>query len=80
MLKFWLPILSAFGLVIKGWRTAVEKVTAWADRLLNNHMHHIEANTAETAEAMRDLKTYLESNVAIQQSILTNLEILKDRT
>lgn len=100
-LKFWLPVISAFLLVIKGWKTLVRKLTEWTEKLLNNHLHHIEINTAAAVELLRelpaefktlrgdqaisfmdirrDLTTVVDTNNKVQQAILTNLEILKDR-
>jgi hypothetical protein len=101
MLKFWLPLVTTFLMVMKGWTTGKKLVTSWAERLLNNHLHHIEANTAEAAQLLkdthaefktlrsdqavsfmdvrRDMMLFMDGNNKIQQSILTNLEILKDR-
>lgn len=100
-LKWWLPIISAFTIIIRGWRTVVDRVTGWAEKLLNNHLHHIEANTAEAATALRetqeefrtlrsdqaiafldqrrDMVAFMDGNNKIQQSILLNLEVLRDR-
>ena len=101
VIKWWLPILSAFGIVIGAWRSARKLVTEWVERLLNNHLHHIELNTADAASALReqreefvtlrkeqtqgfemvrqDFSRHSEMDARIQQAILTNLEILKDR-
>ena len=95
IVKWWLPIISAFGLVIKGWNTGKRMVTGWVDKLLNNHLRHIEQNTAETASVMRAgfeeqalsfqglgsfMHSHSEMDAKVQQAILTNLEILKDRS
>jgi hypothetical protein len=48
-LKFWLPMGTAFGLVIKAYRSLTTGVTSWADKLLNNHLSHIQAATESTA-------------------------------
>jgi hypothetical protein len=101
ILKWWLPIITAFTLVIKGWSTVVKSVTEWAEKLLNNHLHHIQDNTAEAAELLRDthaefktlradqatafadsrrdMMAFMDANNKIQQSILLNLEVLRDR-
>lgn len=47
-LKFWLPLASAFALIIKAYGTAKKNVSEWADKLLNNHLTHIEAATGAT--------------------------------
>jgi hypothetical protein len=92
--KYWLPLISGFGLVISAWKTTKELFTAWADKLLNNHLHHIEINTAETVLTMKqvleeqrtnfslirdDFHERAELDTKVQQAILTNLEVLRDR-
>lgn len=99
--KFWLPLATILGLIVQGWRSLVKKITIWVEKLLNNHLHHIEENTAEAAAALRethaefktmradqavsfmdvrrDMMLFMDGQSKIQQSILTNLEILKDR-
>jgi hypothetical protein len=53
-LKFWLPIVTALGIVIKGYLTVKNNVSSWADQLLHNHMHHIEEAVKSNAdEAMK---------------------------
>ena len=48
-LKFWLPMVSAFGLVIGAYRSGKRGITEWADALLNNHLSHIQVATESTA-------------------------------
>lgn len=60
--KFWLPLLSIFGLVIKAYVNGKKSVSEWADSLLNNHLHGIENNTksteSETKETNKLLRDY----------------------
>jgi hypothetical protein len=52
-LKFWLPMLTAFTFIYKGFKAAGKGLTLWADKLLNNHLSHIQTNTEDTALVMR---------------------------
>jgi hypothetical protein len=47
-LRWWLPIISAFGLVIKAYTSTKKGVTEFAERLLDNHLAGIEAATTST--------------------------------
>lgn len=53
-LKFWLPMLTGFTFVYSGWKSATRRITEWADRLLNNHLSHIQIATEDTAEAVKE--------------------------
>ena len=63
LIKFWVPIATGFGLVIKayfavkhgvqGWKT---DITSWADALLNNHLNHIQAATETTANLLVEMR------------------------
>jgi len=99
--KYWLPLATGFLMVWSGFKSAKTLLKASLDKLLNNHLHHIEENTLAGATALKDthaefitlraeqqdgfktihdtLHARFEMDAKIQQSILTNLEILKDR-
>lgn len=47
-IKFWLPLLGAFGIVMRAYVSAKKNVTAFADKLLSNHLAHIEEATVST--------------------------------
>ncbi len=79
-LKFWLPIVTAFGIVIKGYFTVKNNVSSWADQLLHNHMHHIEVAVKSNADeavktnvlltAAAERETYVSSKVDMVQATL----------
>ena len=48
ILKWWLPIISAFGLVIKAYTSIKKALTEFTERLLNNHLSGIESATQST--------------------------------
>ena len=64
--KFWLPLLTAFTFIYKGWKSATRGVTDWADSLLNNHLSHIQRYTEETAIAV---KQYAAASLALLEEI-----------
>lgn len=97
-IKFWLPLATAGGFLIKAFLAGKRGVSTWASQLLDNHMAHIqqaaedasaslsamtESNRqiAETMKEMRgDFQQSYTENARVQTAILTNLEVLKDRT
>lgn len=97
IIKFWLPLISGFGLVIKAYKSASSGITQWADSLLNNHLSHIQDATEKSASLLQevrddhraaqvevagvrsDLKAHEAQALAVQQQILTGIEVLKDR-
>ena len=61
VIKWWLPIVSAFGLVIKAYTSTKAGITEFAEGLLNNHLSGIEkatqsteVETKKTNELLRD--------------------------
>ena len=58
-LRFWLPMITAFGLVIKGYLSAKANVSGWMEKLLDNHLVHIEEATVSTHEATKQTNVLL---------------------
>ena len=54
--KYWGPLAGAFLMVYRGYKKAGAKLTEWADKLLNNHLHHIQEATQATVMILRDMK------------------------
>ena len=46
--RFWLPLVTIGGLIIKAYISATKKISTWAERLLTNHLAHIEIATTST--------------------------------
>ena len=46
--KFWLPMTTLFGIVIRAYISGKNAISDWADKLLNNHLHSIESSTKST--------------------------------
>jgi hypothetical protein len=61
-LRWWLPIISAFGLVIKAYTSTKKSVTEFAERLLNNHLSGIETATISTEKETKVTNSLLRDN------------------
>jgi hypothetical protein len=49
-IKFWLPLVTVGGIVIKAYLSAKKGIGEWAHSLLTNHLSHIEQATVSTKE------------------------------
>jgi len=58
-LKWWLPMLTGFGMVIKAYLSGKKGVSEWASSLLDNHLHSIETATKSTESETRRTNTLL---------------------
>jgi hypothetical protein len=47
-IRYWLPMVSAFLLIVKAYTSGKKNVSEWASRLLDNHLVHIEQATTNT--------------------------------
>ena len=74
-IKFWLPMVAAFSVVIKAYLGGKSKVSAWADSLLNNHLHGIETATKsteiETKKTNDLLRTAADRDIATASKVET---------
>ena len=64
IIKWWLPIVSAFGMVIAAYRSAARSVKTFFDTLLHNHLSHIEANTAQSTVLLEQVCFNQKTSVA----------------
>jgi hypothetical protein len=84
VLKFWLPIISAFGLIIKAYIGAKKNVGDWANTLLSNHLTHIQDATMKTVEETQRtndlISQHNEKEMAVWQGVVNTLAVLEDRT
>ena len=58
IIKFWLPIVTAFGFILRGYHTITRNVSEWADKLLHNHLSHIEQNTAQSVVLLAGVRDW----------------------
>jgi hypothetical protein len=59
-LRYWLPLLSAFGLIIGAYRSGKKNIADFCDKLLSNHLTHIEQATASTEVETKKTNSLLE--------------------
>ena len=64
LLKFWLPVMTALGLLVKGvmsirrfFVSLKDDFSTWADQLLNNHFKHIEESIHEASVSVKSMAT-----------------------
>jgi hypothetical protein len=83
-LRFWLPLVSGFAIVVKAYMSAKKSVGEWASRLLNNHLSHIQAATQETAASIgvlgKMLLDHQDKEMQVWSGVVQNLAVLSDRT
>ena len=71
MIRWWLPILSFGGIVIKAYLSAKKSVGEWANKLFDNHLTHIEQATKNT-EAETRVSNQLLKDVSGQNIMVLN--------
>lgn len=90
-IRWWLPLVSGFALVIKAYMSAKANVSEWASRLLDNHLAHIEVATTSTHEETKNTNVLLakqsdmildhqSKNLEVWQGVVGTLKVLEDRT
>ena len=68
-IKFWLPMVTAFGIIVKAYLNGKKGVSEWASSLLDNHLHSIETATKSTESETRRTNTLLTE--AAQREVAT---------
>src|ERR1700678_3436110 len=71
--KFWLPIVTATSLAIKGFLMVKDRITVWANTFLGNHMHHIQDAAERTATSVAELTSYHKNSSGLQKKMLDEL-------
>jgi hypothetical protein len=71
MVKYWLPLVSAGGLVVKAYLTAKKNISEYAARLLDNHLSGIEAATKSTEVETKTTNRLL-ADVSGQNTLVLN--------
>ena len=93
IVRFWLPLVSGFAIVVKAYMSAKKSVGEWASKLLDNHLSHIQASTEQTTvetkqtnkllvEQAKHFESMLEHNkreTQVWQGVVNTLAVLKDR-
>lgn len=76
-IKFWLPMVTFLGLLAKGGQIAGERISAWANTFLDNHMLHIQESAEKAAVAVTELTKYHEHNTDLQKEMVDQLTGLR---
>jgi hypothetical protein len=74
MLKYWLPLISAGGIVIKAYLTAKKNISEYTNALLHNHMAGIEAAAKSTEIETKKTNELLKSSGDHYQTVVTKLD------
>ena len=74
VIKWWLPIVSAGGIVIKAYLTAKKSISEYAEKLLNNHLAGIEAATKSTEAETKRTNALLKDSGDHYQAVATKLD------
>jgi hypothetical protein len=61
-IRYWLPLVSAFLLIVKAYSTGKKNIATFCDRLLDNHLSHIEAATTATVTETQRSNVLLEGH------------------
>ena len=72
-IKFWLPMVTIFGIVIKTWLSSKQGVSDWANKLLNNHLAGIEAATQSTETETKKTNELLRDHAGKLDMVQTTL-------
>ena len=79
IIKFWLPIISAFGLVIKAYTGGKKSVSEFCDKLLSNHLSHIEEATVSNAEEAKETNILLRDHSGKLEMVQSTLSAQHDK-
>lgn len=52
--RSWTPWLAVFGFAWRLYATAQSRTTKWMDRLLNNHLHHVQLSLDEGLKLQKE--------------------------
>src|SRR5208337_4603867 len=76
-LKFWLPVVTVVGLIIRGYLSAKKAASAWANTMLDNHMAHIQDASEKASTAVIELAGYHKEMLDQQREMVTNLTLMQ---
>ena len=76
-LKFWLPMVSAFVLAYKGFRSIKKSIDGWAETLFRNHLSHIQDATIATVAATNETNKLLVQAATHAVETAKNVEAVK---
>lgn len=83
-LKFWLPLLTFSGLIVKAYLNFRKSTTEWMNQLLDNHLTHIQKATQTTSDGIAGLanafNSHEEKEMKVWEGVVRTLDVLEDRT
>jgi len=78
ILKFWGPIVTVIGLMIKGYEHASNKFYRWADELLSKNAKIIADRVDEASRCVLEMISYHKEMVSKQETIEKDVALMKD--
>ncbi len=78
-IRWWLPIASAFGLIIKAYTSTKKNVSEFVERLLSNHLAHIETATVSNAEEAKQTNVLLKDHSGKLEMVQDTLSAQHDK-
>ncbi len=78
VLKFWLPIVTAGGFVVKAYLSAKKSIGTWANTLLDNHMSHIQEASEKSSAAIIELADYHKQMLGTQEKMIISMERISE--
>jgi len=76
-LKFWLPVTTVIGLIIKGYLSAKKAAQTWANTMLDNHMAHIQESSEQAAKAVVELAGFHKEMLEQQREVVNNMTLMQ---
>lgn len=77
-IKFWGPIATAVGLLVKAYLSATKGISSWANTLLDNHMQHIQDASERSSQAVVELASYHRDMLDSQRELVVAMCSMKE--
>ena len=74
-LTYWLPLLTICTIVYRAWNKATARVGAYADKLLKNHLSHIQENTAASAALLTEMRDGSKQTLELTRTVHESLNL-----
>ena len=76
-LKFWLPVVTFFTLLVKGYISMKKAAQSWANTMPDNHMAHIQASSERASTAVTELAGYHKEMLDQQRELVNNMTLMQ---
>lgn len=74
IVKYWLPLTTAGGLLVKAYLTVKKGVTGFADKILTGHLAGIQTNIDTVATSIQTLCTISKENIMEVRGLRTVID------